>query len=571
MKAFLHSDNGETREISFIAAREGNKTSFRVPRYTLLHEVRRFARPDFVEFTSELWEAAAGDEGYMLASGGIANNTTLLYFRDRADFTYREPACVMPMMGIRHSGRAYFVIATGMYMDFAARYTVKDSHYALSACFLLHGDDPYEEISFDLYDLGDADYNGMAHVYREYQIKKWGLRPLRERTAAEPWLKYAAESIELRIRMGWKPSPSDVPHQTPETEPPMHVAMTFDRVCEIIDKLKAAGVEKCEICLVGWNRGGHDGRFPQLFPPEPALGGAEGMAKAIAKAKAAGYAVVCHDNYTGAYEVAECWDEEFVAKTQEGKPWLASARSLSGGNVFIMCPQRAYERFAVNRIPKLAECGYEGLHFVDVFSAVPPRKCYDYRHPVNAADCRDYYLRIMNLSRKYIGGFQSEGPFDFVAPELDYCLYTTMRYHTANDPKFPACDETVPFWELVYHGYILSNPCSTTANYPLKEKAQEVHLMERGGRPLMYYYSKFGEKKNWMGDIDLRCETEQEEKDGIAAVRKAYDNVTAYGYLLYETMERHEKLAENVFRTTYSDGTVVVADYNNDTFEVRKG
>ena len=61
--------------------------------------------------------------------------------------------------------------------------------------------------------------------------------------------------------------------QTELDEPPVTAYVTFDRVKDIIDACDAAGVGKAEYCLVGWNYRGHDGRWPQMFPVEPLLGG----------------------------------------------------------------------------------------------------------------------------------------------------------------------------------------------------------------------------------------------------------------------------------------------------------
>ena len=43
-------------------------------------------------------------------------------------------------------------------------------------------------------------------------------------------------------------------------------------VKEILRRFKAAGIDNAEFCLVGWNKGGHDGAFPDLFPVEKTLG-----------------------------------------------------------------------------------------------------------------------------------------------------------------------------------------------------------------------------------------------------------------------------------------------------------
>lgn len=63
---------------------------------------------------------------------------------------------------------------------------------------------------------------------------------------------------------------------------------------------------------------GHDGRYPQIFPVEPSLGGEEKLKKLINKAKSYGYNIVGHDNASDAYTVSEQWDEKYLLKNKDG-------------------------------------------------------------------------------------------------------------------------------------------------------------------------------------------------------------------------------------------------------------
>ena len=102
-------------------------------------------------------------------------------------------------------------------------------------------------ISLIKVDLGnEADYSDMANYYREYQLKRGACIPLKERVKGNPELE-------------------------------MKVACTFERVKDIVVELKNAGVDKAQFCLIGWNKSGHDGRYPQLFPVEEKLGGRFGI------------------------------------------------------------------------------------------------------------------------------------------------------------------------------------------------------------------------------------------------------------------------------------------------------
>ena len=83
----------------------------------------------------------------------------------------------------------------------------------------------------------------------------------------------------------------------------MNVACSFEDVEALLEECKAMGIEHAEFCLVGWNIRGHDGRWPQVFPVEPAFGGEENLRKLIIRAKELGYSIVCHTNSTDAYSI----------------------------------------------------------------------------------------------------------------------------------------------------------------------------------------------------------------------------------------------------------------------------
>lgn len=183
----------------------------------------------------------------------------------------------------------------------------------------------------------------MARRYREYRLDSGYAEPLAKRMQGNDDLKYATESVMIRIRCGWKPAPSPVPHQTLENETPMHVACDFDRCCDIIDELKKQGVDKAEICLVGWNVSGHDGRWPQTFPVEPKLGGEEDLGKLIAYAQQNGYVINCHTNSTDCYEIADIFDIKDCRYDKEGNP-IVDCGTWSGGQTYQLCPRIGYEQ-----------------------------------------------------------------------------------------------------------------------------------------------------------------------------------------------------------------------------------
>jgi len=509
----------------------------------------------------EFASAKTGEAGYFVMPNGEIGT-----FREQNGERTVKNYMPMPVFGMKNPRATFVAIVTGLPYAYTLVTKAKDGVYTISPRFELEGRAAYDDIAIDYHLLsGDrADYSGMAQAYRKYQLDRKACVPLKERMKNRPELAYAARSIEVRIRQGWKPMPTCVTNQTRATEPPMKVAVTFDRVGDILDEFKRQGVDRAEICLVGWNQKGHDGRFPELFPVEEQLGGEAKLRKLVKKAQAMGYQIVCHNNSYDAYMIADTWDAEYIIKKPDGA--LSTHAVYSGGRMYDICPQRAFERFAQKELRAIADLGFRGLHYNDVLTVVQPRACFDPRHPLNQNQGALWVGKIMAEAQDLFGGSASEGGHDFCCGKLDYALYASIV-----PPKpHPLVDRFVPFWQLVYHGIILSNPFPPTCNYTIKDDATRLMLIEFGGRPFFYFYSNYRDNKDaWMGKEDLTCEDGKALVASVAKIKEGYDEFSALSHLQAEFMERHEPVDKDVFRTVFSNGSEIISNYRSEAFAYR--
>ena len=222
--------------------------------------------------------AKVGDEGYFISSDGMLTTFKPLSEGARRSRTIRFNP--LAMNGYKVGEKCYAAIMKGL--EFECNHMlelVDDTEYQYYYHYnTLKDIEPYENLTIDFYPLEgkDATYAGMARKYRDYLLETDQMpQPVRDRIGDNEHLNYASQSPEIRIRMAWKPVPTPVKHQTLENEPKMTVAVTFDQVKEIVDELKRQGVNEAQLCLVGWNVKGHDGRFPDHLPVEEELGGEE--------------------------------------------------------------------------------------------------------------------------------------------------------------------------------------------------------------------------------------------------------------------------------------------------------
>lgn len=523
---------------------------------------------DYAELELDGFSGKAGEDGWFLLPSVPARNrpAALVRFTEKPDHEDLYRVQDLPVFGVRHGQRATLAVVTGMAITFQLVCGVRQGQYRLAVRFPLEGHQPYETPEVRLLELegAEATVSGLARRYRRHQLERGACRPLRERLADQPVLAEELRSLEVRLRHCWKPVPPPVLEQTPENEPPLTVAITFDRAGDILDRCHAKGIRHAEFCLVGWNKSGHDGRFPDLFPVEPKLGGEEALRRLIDKAHAYGYLITCHTNLFDSYTISSRLDHEDWIRNRDGSPMALG--QWGGGQSRLLCPKPAYEHYAIEDMERLAALGFHGQHYFDVLSIVEPHACHHPDHPLTPREAGEWRCRALRLARRRIGATASEGGLDFCAGDLDYVLYAQFEL---NPKHSPLVDEFVPFWFIVYHGIQLYNAACETVNAMVKDDPTlMLRNIELGGRPTGYFHSKFlTTGNNWMGNQDLRCATDEELEFGTDRLALAERQHQALADLQLEFIDDIAHPQPDVAVTTYSNGTRVVINYGNEPLD----
>lgn len=553
--------SGET----VILEKVGNNKN--VTEYTLPASVIK--KSDSLTVSSDAFGAKENDTGYYLISGGTRTAGSILaYFKEREDGEILVKDPLISLFAVGKEDATYAVLIERRYA-YTLRAFCENKRYGIEVEFDFSNQPTDEDICIRVIELAaGADYNDVARAVREYRLQKGEIRALKDKCTERPALEYVRKHPVIRIRMGWKPVPPDILHQTTENEPPMYMACDFERVCDIANELKRQGVEGAELCLVGWNQKGHDGRWPQIFPVEEAFGGEEELKRTIRHVQSLGYRITCHTNCLDNYEIANNYDESALLRQKNGT--LLQKGKWSGGAAYLACPHSQLKR-AREDLPRVADLGFAGVHYIDVLSIVMPQVCFSPEHPCNMSQAIEISKEIMTLSRELFGGFSSEGAYDFTLGELDFSLYNSFcAYDKPVGEKYAhMTDLQVPLWELIYHGIALYNPSSTTVNYTVKPSDEAVTLALYGGKPAFYFYSKFctpkedGTGANWMGETDITCNGKADLEMSVAAIKKAEDEYKTLADRQLVFMRSYYVCDNGLRVVTYEDGVRVVGNYTD--------
>lgn len=542
-------------------------------------DAKRLAGEETVEIGCPDFEAKVGDEGYYLLSGNEqTSGSALVKFKSRdndGELVVFHPT--LNFYAVGKSDATYVVMIDYTYwLRFKVVYS--GGKYKIVVRIRLTDQPVVDGITLRVLKLSaGSDYNAVAKAVREYRLSRGEIQTLSEKCAERECVEYIRKYPLVRIRMGWKPVPPEVMHQTLENEPPMFVACTFERVRDIAREMKEMGVEGAEISLVGWNVKGHDGRWPQVFPVEEDLGGEEELKKTVEYVKSLGYMITCHTNSVNHYEIADTFNIDDIAMLRDGSPQTYG--KWAGGLCYNACPE-IQVKYAKRDLPRVAALGFKGPHYIDCVTNVRPDVCFNPKHPSTLRNSIERLREIMLLSREEMGGFSSEGCRDFALGELDFALYNSFRSnlmpYTAKENGL--VDEVIPLVELVYHGIVLYNPCSATVNYTVKSPDMAAALALFGGRPVLYFYSSFIAPEsgmlasigtNWMGAEQLTCVTDKDLKWSVDAIKRATDEYLALCDRQNVFIESYKKLGDGIAVVRYEDGVEIVANFTDNVYEYR--
>lgn len=518
-----------------------------------------------VEIFYDTFSATDEDNGYYIIpdrSGG----RLVRFKKTESDGEYISEMLALRMVACTINGTAYVGKVVGMGDEYQLICNKENQRYHYFLRFPLEGRKPYEDIEIILYKTNDKDfdYNSMAHWYRDKSLDRGDITPLSEKIKTRPAVKYANESVNIRIRLAWKPAPATVLEQTRETEPPVHVACTFEMVEDLIDELKKQGVNKADICLVGWNISGHDGRWPEMFPIEPKLGGEEGLKRLIAKAEAAGYYLNLHSNFSDAYTIAENFSEDFIVKQKDGS--LYKNQPWSGGTMYsVSLPYRKDAYIADLR--KIAGLGIKGVHYCDVVGLLPPKRSYSSQFPMTPGDYRQAADEAFVAMQEIFGASSSEGGLDNFLKYLDYALYVEFPDAWENEEYNKWMDEIIPLWAMVYHGSVIFNVAPQSINFAVKDKKYRLKMLEQGARPAAYCFVDFYSIPIW-GTEDLTWDKSEGPGKAAKVIAEMYNLYKEYQCVQYAFIEKHEKIKDGVFKTTYDNGVSITVDYNTNQYSI---
>lgn len=401
------------------------------------------------------------------------------------------------------------------------------------------------KVEYVLLEAEKANYVGMAEAYRQYLIEEQGVVPVVEQ----------APTLNLKLFGGILRE---------EIIGDTFIEMTtFKQAEEIIASLQQAGISSITATFDGWTKNGLYGTQPNHKIAKQ-LGGKKGLASLVEFAEASQVDLYLRANYvkpfedTGKYsqrkDSVRGMDREVLVTNLY---WPSDRWSRNSAAFNLLKPERALEKYVKEEVSDYVKYGVDGVQMQYmgqyIYSDEDKDSITDRSVTANA------WIEALALMKEQVGATSVEygNAYTFgLVDRIDNApLYSSEYTYT---------DQAVPFYQLVVHGLIPYY----AAPINLREDAEVEWLksIEYGALPSAELTGELSSKLHRTTATRLFSSYAQ---DWIPQIAEEYEELLPmYEAIAGEQMVNHEQLQQNVYRTTYANGTTVVVNYNRNNVQV---
>lgn len=602
-------DMNEDHAANNVPPAEENKEVFKIPLEYILEgenlvvrvptEEIEYHHDSYPLYSVRLLEffGAAGlqDEGYMLVPDGSGsliylNNNKLasssyainVYGNDKSvPLTERSSLieqAYLPVFGMKKGENAFFaIIESGDAMarvcaDISGRV---NSYNSVCSEFILIPNDVLDisdysgnyvimvyqprifkgdiKVRYAFLNGDDANYSGMAKYYRKYLEKQYGMTQKQSHDNVPFYLELIGAIRKVRSIAG-------VPVNV------LQPLTTYDQAIEIIEQLKEGGVDDIVLKYTGWANGGVHHTIPSNIKLISKLGGNKAFKRL--KDYLEQNQIDYYMDFGIVYAYRNTLFDNFIVRSHASRYITKEIASIYDYN--IATDVQDFERgpyyiISPSRIPSIVDGMIRGLQDLSVKgvsirdAAIDVNSDFRERRLVDRQQAKDIIASQFEKIKESGLKLMVDGGNAYSLPYVNYIVNIPEESN-----RFYITDESIPFLQMVIRGHIdyAGEPINLASDY---RRAMLKAIEVGGGIHFTFIYEENSMVKETYYDHYYSSEYRiwlDKALDFYREVNEALKDVQG------QPIEKHEKLAENVYRTTFENGTQVIVNYNSESVNI---
>ncbi len=394
----------------------------------------------------------------------------------------------------------------------------------------------------------DASYSGMAELYRDYLTERADMARLTVEEGVPFYVELVGGIPKKKFFLG-------IPYSAYEP------LTTFEQAETILSHMNSLGIGDIKLRYTGWFNGGIQHDLPSSVSVDKKLGGRKGLSDL--QAYAAGHQVELFPD-AAFLEVAPKADgfkkssqaSRFITgKTAQIYPYYAAnfRQEEERDPGYVLSP-KALSSVVDGFLDDYNKLRLDGLSLRDLGSKL--NSDYNRSEVVDREEAKQ--LALEQVKRMSDSGRQLlvEGGNAYTAP---------YAHHIVNAPMgssgFNLTDESVPFFQLVFHGYAQYAGSAWNMGDNQDLTHQFLQALETGSG---LYYNWFFADSSSIKLTEFDYLYSADYRRWIDEAADAYRELNeVLGDVQSQTIVDHRKLDEGVYQTTFEQGKTIIVNYND--------
>lgn len=393
----------------------------------------------------------------------------------------------------------------------------------------------------------DANYVGMAKVYREYLEKQGVLRRIKNKEDIPLYIESFGTIDTIERKFG-----VPVKVKTPLT--------TFGQAQEMLSTLIGQGITNIKLKFTGWYNGGLESKAPTKIKVEKEMGGKKGLLRLAEFASANGIVIYPDVDFTylSNFGVGDKFSSKKQAvktvddRTASHKTYNPVFQAYLNDGSIIISPRVIKSIYGMIR-EDFTELQTGAISVGTLGSELNSDQNED--EPLNREDTKARINELLSLMQSDQLSLMTNAGNSYILRFVDHILNVPL-----DGSSRLAASEEIPFVGMVLHGY--KDFSGTAINLAGDYQYNLLKTIENGANPyFVLSYANTSELKNsykfnqyysvefniWHDDL---VETYNTLNELLKPVRTSL-------------IVAHERIAYRVVKVTYENGTSFLLNYNN--------
>jgi len=405
-------------------------------------------------------------------------------------------------------------------------------------------------VRYAFLDGEEASYNGMARYYQDYLVQKNGLpkQQANEEKTETPFYLQLVGSISKQKHF------AGIPYKALEP------LTTFNQAESIINQMQEREIDNIKLKYSGWFNEGVNHKVPDSISVDKSIGGSKELRNFLSFTKEEGISVFPDVALLTANSDSGFDEKDEASRTLRGIPAALypmdptlGRRDRSKSPSYIISPGHV-SNYTESMLKDFGDYETDGISLRDLADQLNS----DYRKnkQIDRAESEKISLNALNKIHEEDLKIMAEGGNAYALPYLSDITDAPL-----GSSEFKIEDEIVPFYQMVIRGHIdyTGAPYNLSTFTDVRQYILKSLEFGSGVHFKWIYEPNYKVKDtefdhlyavNYKQWIDQATEVYHEVNDVLSMVQN-------------ESIKKHEKLDEGVFKTVYNNGLYVIVNYND--------